>query len=337
MNCTKCNAPLQEGDLFCKACGYQHAVNEQAEKLAQAKANTKGIIVSQFRTTIFLVFTICFTAMFASFVISMFSGGIWGIFSSALSFIFMLIAMIGLWKCYAAKETTNVSDVLQQASIYDAYQRVMATVSIVLQAVACGILALVVLFAGSALSEYIGSEEGLMGGVIGAIIVVIIFGITITITALLKTVYKNRRLYFMTLSKSAETGEYKATKAPVIGSYILGGYSVLGSIFPIVIGALGSTIVKALFDVLSEVADLGAYEGELAALMSTIISALVIAGISQLVSGAYYILSALWMANVHTAEVKNNELIESAAAALAETQDRTRVAFVHYEAEAKQG
>ena len=96
MNCTKCSHPLQEGEVFCKQCGYQFAVAEQKEKIAAAKGKTKGVLAAHLHSVIFLIFTICFTVMFVTSTISMFTGGPAAIVSGILPFIFMLIAVIGI-------------------------------------------------------------------------------------------------------------------------------------------------------------------------------------------------------------------------------------------------
>ena len=113
MNCTKCSHPLQEGELFCKHCGHQFAVAEQREKIAAAKAKTKGVLAANLHSVIFLIFTICFTVMFVTTTINMFTGGVTTILSGILPFIFMLIAVIGLWKSYSVKS----ADDLHKASL----------------------------------------------------------------------------------------------------------------------------------------------------------------------------------------------------------------------------
>jgi len=141
MNCTRCNAPLEEDALYCKSCGTQHAVLEQKAKIEGITANIKGLIVTKLKSPLFLVAAILFSIMFASTISSVFSGGFAGIAGSILSFIFMLIATIGMWKGYASKTPADAASALRKASIYDAYQRVMYTISIVLTSImghACG-------------------------------------------------------------------------------------------------------------------------------------------------------------------------------------------------------
>ena len=340
MNCTKCNAVLEDGALFCETCGDQIAVNEQKAKVNRALANNKDLIVKQLKSPIFLIVSILFSVMFVGQIGSMISGGIFGIISSILPFIFMLIATIGLWKGYAAKNTEAASSALLKASIFDAYTRVMHTISIVLLYIV-GILAFVItlisgLAAGGAASEMGADEAGgalLGGGIVTAIVILVVFAIIITRVTIFKGIYAKRRAYFKLLANTAETGNYTAAKAPVVGSYILGGFDVLSAIFPIVMAISGKVIIDALFG--EFLAELGGFATIVDTILDAFIGGAIISGLSSLVSGGYLILSAVWMANVHKAEMANKAAVVAECARLEELEAATRDAMAMAERKKK--
>ena len=332
MNCTKCNSPVEEGALYCTVCGNQFAVNEQKAKVNEAYANTKNLIAKQLKTPVFLVVAILFSVIFVSQVISMISGGIFGIISGILPFIFMLIATIGLWTGYTAKDASKVSKALRQASIYDAYTRVMHTISIVLLSI-IGVLAFIFtliggLALGGAVSDAGAEDAGSSvagGGIVTAIVILVVFALIITIVSIFKGIYAKRRAYFKALAETAETGNYTAAKAPVVGSYVLGGFDVLSGIFPIVLAISGGAIINALFG--SFLAEMGELGDMVNTLIGTMLTSLAISGVGSFISGGYLILSAVWMASVHKAEVANRTLVAAECARLEELEVATKEAM----------
>lgn len=332
MNCTKCNAVIEDGALYCEACGNQIAVNEQKAKVNAAYANNKGIIVKQLKSPIFLVVAILFSVIFAGQIVSMFSGGIFGILSGILPFIFMLIATIGLWKGYAAKDPAAASSALLKASIFDAYTRVMHTISIVLLYI-LGVLSFILAIfgavaAGSAASSMGANDAGsslLGGGIVTAIVILVVFGIIITIVTIFKNIYANRRAYFKILAHTAETGNYPEVKVPVIGSYILGGFDVLSGIFPVILAISGGALIDALFGDL--LASLGGLGDVVNTILATMLVSLAISGVSSLVSGGYLVLSAVWMSLVHKAELANKDAVAIECARLEEIEAATKDAM----------
>ena len=329
MNCTKCNSPVEDGALYCPECGNQFAVDEQKAKVNQAYANTKNLIAKQLKSPIFLVVAILFSVMFASNAISMITGGIGSILGGILPFIFMLIATIGLWKAYVGKDLPKA---LRQASIYDAYTRVMHTIAIVLLTILGVLSFILLLIAGLGAKEAassLGAEEVgsnfLGGGIVAAIVVLVVFAIIITVVSIFKGIYAKRRAYFKLLSATAETGDYNAVKAPVVGSYVLGGFDVISAIFPIVIAISGKAIINALLgDALAELDGIGDIVNML---LDSFIGGAIIAGISSLISGGYLILSAVWMSMVHKAEVANKATIAAECARLEEIEAATKEAI----------
>lgn len=337
MNCTKCNATLADEAIYCAECGDQFAVNAQRAKVGEAFAKTKTILVNQTKHPIFLVVAILFSVMFASQVITMFSGGISGIFSGILPFIFMLLATIGLWKTYAAKEAAPLEASLRSASIYDAYTSVMYTIYIVLLSIFGAITAIIMLLGGKLVSDQVsdigaqaqaqtGSDMGagevadsaMSFGIVAAIVVIVVFAIAITIVALFKSIYKKRRMYFKALAETAATGKYAPAKAPVIGSYIVGGATALGAIFPFALAFAGDAIADALFaDVLLGLGDVGKTIMDLIkTMLSDATASFAVSGILSLVIGGYLVLSAVWMDMTHKAEASNRDLIKSECATL---------------------
>ncbi len=335
MNCTKCNAALADDAIFCPECGDQFAVNEQRAKVSEAFANTKNLIVKQLKTPIFLVVAILFSVVFASNTINMISGGIGGVISGLLPCIFMLIATIGLWKAYTAKETAGVNKALRQASIYDAYTSVIYTIAIVLLSILGAIMFILMLLSGSLLSgaaEGLGAEEAsdslMGGGIIAAIVVLVVFAVIITIVSIFKGIYKKRRKYFVALGETAETGKYTAVKAPVIGSYVVGGVTVISAVFPIVMAFAGRAIITSLVGpYLASMGEMGDMVNDLLdSLFAGAILSSITSGLMSLVSGGYLILSAVWMANVHKAEVANRETVKVECARLEALEVATKEA-----------
>ncbi|MBP3314580.1 MAG: zinc ribbon domain-containing protein [Clostridia bacterium] len=333
MNCTKCNSPVEDGALFCAECGDQFAVNEQKAKVNKAYEDTKNLIAKQLKSPIFLIVAILFSVTFLGQVISMLTGGISAILGGILPFIFMLIATIGLWKAYAGKD---ISKSLRQASIFDAYTRVMYTISIVLISIVGVATFVMLLVAGLSANDFasdLGEEEAggalLGGGIVAALVVLVVFAIIITVVSIFRGIYANRRAYFKLVSVTAETGEYKAVKAPVVGSYVLGGYAVLSAAFPIIMAISGKAIIEALLggaldelDGIGEMVDM---------ILNTIVGTAIISGLSNLVSGGYLILSAVWMSNVHKAETANKAVITAECARLEEIEVATKEAIIKAE------
>lgn len=336
MHCTRCNAPLEEGALYCKACGTQHAVLQQRAKVEEIAANIKGLIITKLKSPVFLVTAILFTLMFVGQIASMFTGGIGGFFGGILPFIFMLIATIGLWKGYAAKAAADASAALRKASIYDAYIRVLYTISIVLTGISAFLCIILVAAGGQLVSGLLASsglvEEGASapGGIVAIVIVAVIFIIVITVISIFRGVYAKRRAYFLTLAQTVETGSYTAPKAPVVGSYVIGGFSVLGAIPTITFATASQALLSGLIDGMA--ADLGEIGALLQTALASAMSGLVISSISSLIAGSYMILSAVWMAKVHKAEMANAAAAVAEQARLVEIEDATREAMATEEA-----
>ena len=329
MNCTKCSHPLQEGEVFCKQCGYQFAVAEQKEKIAAAKGKTKGVLAAHLHSVIFLIFTICFTVMFVTSTISMFTGDPAAIVAGILPFIFMLIAVIGLWKCYSVKSADDVHKAsLKKASIFDAYTRVMYTISIVIASIATAIIAVLLFVAGEFVSEMLGSEELASGGIITAVVFILVMAVVITFISIYRSIYANRRLFFLGLDRTAATGDYVINRAPVVGSWFIGICGVLSAIPTLTLSLAGPALITGLVNSIApELAE------AINPMIESMFSGLVVTSISGIITGAYYILSAIWMSKVHKAEVAVQVEVATETARLAEIEEATSEAVTQYEIE----
>ena len=302
MNCKQCNQPQAENELFCKNCGYQAPLEAQKAKVAQAKYSLKNIFIGHTHSVLFLIFTICFTVMTASQVINMFTGGLAGIIGGILNAIFMIIATVGLWKCYAAKDNATLVGAFSKASIFDAFQSVMYTISIVLVSIFGAIVIILTFAGGSALGSMTDSDTS--GGTFATVLVLIlVMAIIIVAITLIKKIYANRRAYFLALSKYAENGVYTPQNAPIVGSFILGGWSALGAISSFASGAL----VAALLSLLGDLGDLEF----LTSLIASLQAGAVLSGISNLVLGGYYICSAIWMKTAHEAALAGQQAVSA--------------------------
>ena len=329
MNCTKCSHPLQEGEVFCKQCGYQFAVAEQKEKIAAAKGKTKGVLAAHLHSVIFLIFTICFTVMFVTSTISMFTGGPAAIVSGILPFIFMLIAVIGLWKCYSVKSADDLHKAsLKKASIFDAYTRVMYTISIVMASIATAIIAVLLFVAGEFVAEMLGSEKLASGGIITAVVFILVMAVVITFISIYRSIYANRRLFFLGLDRTAATGDYVINRAPVVGSWFIGICGVLSAIPTLTLSLAGPALITGLVNSIApELAE------AINPMIESMFSGLVVTSISGIITGAYYILSAIWMSKVHKAEVAVQVEVATETARLAEIEEATSEAVTQYEIE----
>ena len=330
MNCNKCNATLEDDALYCSSCGDQFAANEQKEKVNEAFANTRNIISKQIKSPIFLAVAILFSVITASQIVSMLWGGFSEIFAGILPLVFMVIGVVGFWTAYTAKSYESLAGSLRKASIFDAYTRVMHTISAVLLCIA-GVLSVVLValisVLGETIAEAIGfedvSEAASDLGIVAAIVVFVVFAIIVTVVLIFRGIYAKRRRYFLALSETAETCNYTAAKAPVIGSYILGGFDVLGAIFSIGLAFSVRSVVYDMFG--SFLTEFGLMES-VDSLLSTFTSSLAISGISSIISGAYLVLSALWMFNVHKAEDANRTVLMAECARLEEIENSVRAA-----------
>ena len=332
MICKNCNASLSDEALYCPVCGDKFAEREQKERVNSAFANTKDILVKKTKSYVFLAAAILFSVILASQATNMLGGGLPGIVSGILPFIFMLMTVIGMWTSYGAKSADKLVRSLRQASMFDAYTRVIHTIYIVLFSI-LGVVAVIGSFflglAGEKIASALGADEGLIElisslGIVVAIVVLVVFAVIIAILAIFRGIYARRRKYFLELSDTAETCTYTVQKAPVVGSYVIGACDVFSAISSIGIAlAAGPTIRNTLGDALAQMG----LEGQVEALVATLTQSLTASGIGSAISGAYLILSAVWISSVHKAQVANKEEIMRCYASLEAVENATKEAI----------
>ncbi len=156
MFCKHCGHELSATDKFCAYCGQPAESAEQTENEAPKAENldfqiphveepknvSQPIVKKIASKPVFLVFSIAFTIMLASFAISVFSGSI----LSVLSLIFGIFVDIALWTLYGLSKKENESEnpaLFNKIRSYAVCQRVFAIIG----AVGIGILiALLIIF-----------------------------------------------------------------------------------------------------------------------------------------------------------------------------------------------
>lgn len=346
MNCPKCNQPLENGALYCPACGDRFASTAQKARVKYVLNNVRSIPAYKTKSPLFIISSICFTLLFLiqlipwlsdvfdqitdlpdSMLLLMISMTV-----GALPVLFMLLSVIGMWKSVAAKNGTDASGALSMASTYDAYCSVIATLFIVLFAISAGIDILFI-FAQQGENMFDSSENFIMlSSSLG--VVVFIFGTIITLTAMIKNIFSNRRSFFRSLSYASDTGKYSRESAPVVGSYILGGFLILVALFAVIAtGALADLIVELSDTIgLSDAAEM--LDISAPTFISTMFYALVgTLALQASLSGVYYILSAVWMGLVHQAQLAGVKAVNKETSTLARIDEATQSLIAQREAE----
>lgn len=339
MNCKKCNAELHEGDLFCPECMDKFAVNEQKEKVAEVSKVAKNTVLKQLNNIMFLVMAICFSVMVLPTVISTFTGLPMSILTNALELIFSIITVVGLWMGYTAKETSDLNKILRRASIYDAYTSVMCTIAIVFLAIGAAAATILSFLGGSLFSGASSSLGGnsqaqvegdaLIGGIISAIVVILVFGVIIAIVSIMKSIYKSRRKYFVALGASTVSGEYKVEKAPIVGSFVIGGLSILSAIPSFLFGLLKEIFLTPVL------ANLGEFGSFINGILDGMIGGMIFTALGSLVVGAYYIISGIWIKTTHEAQLQNGAAVAAEQAALEKLEAETEAAIREVEMQKK--
>lgn len=339
MNCKKCNAELHEGDLFCPECMDKIAVNEQKEKVAEVSKVAKNTVLKQLNNIMFLVMAICFSVMVLPTVISTFTSLPMSILTNALELIFSIITVVGLWMGYTAKETSDLNKILRRASIYDAYNSVMCTIAIVFLAIGAAAATILSFLGGSLFSGASSSLGGnsqaqvegdaMIGGIISAIVVILVFGVIIAIVSIMKSIYKSRRKYFVALGASTVSGEYKVEKAPIVGSFVIGGLNILFAIPSFLFGLLKEIF---LTPVLANLGEFGSFINEM---LDRMIEGMILIALGILVVGAYYIISGIWIKTTHEAQLQNGAAVAAEQAALEKLEAETEAAIREVEMQKK--
>ena len=299
MNCKQCNNQIDENQLVCKKCGYQGPLMEERDKLNELREREKNLVHREVRKPLFLAFTIFLSISTVASLLPILGGDFGGILSAA----FMLIATIGLWGSYLAKDNSALARALRNASFFDAYNKVIYTIYAVIDAFVFVIIAVVFFLLARSGDDSAAKMSDVL--LVAGIMSVVSGLISVAVLLLIRYVFAKRRAYFLSFSKYAQTGGYQEKKLSPVGSYIIGGVNVFGGLSSLALSALATTITALIMTVLSQLADMGDGTGELLSVARAVViaafSGLAVGGVSKLALGLYYILSAVWMSSVHNA------------------------------------
>ena len=338
MKCKKCDSPINEGELFCRTCGYKGKLEEQKIKLKQLKMKHRGIVLDKVHSPLFLVVSIFFSAMTLAKLVPIVYNDFSGFFES----VFMIIATIGLWTSFASKENDRLARSLRLSSIYDAFIRVILTICIVVGATIIA-FAVIGIFAVAGVASV---DPDFGGGIFSArelftigVAIFVVGALALIMVALFRQIYVSRRAYFIRLARFIETGEYSAAPVPVFGSYALGVAYIFFGVGAIVLSAnlvvATSYILNFIFSTFSGLGDLigmdlaggemltlsdileigntlfggSGFLSSIFSLFADYINALIggisalfaIGGFSAVISGVYFIISAVFMTSTHNA------------------------------------
>ena len=297
MKCKKCNSNIADGELICTSCGYESALMEARERLEMVKQKQRDAVLTSAKKPLPLAVAICLSVMAICNSINCVQGN----FFVAIPAVFIIIGAVGFFGAYFAKDNTALATSLVTTSIFDVYNKVVYYILAVFAAIGTlGVGALGLFFIGS------DQAESLLEIIQIALIAIVIAGLGFAALCLaLGLIHRRRRKYFLALSTYPNNLTYSYKKAPVIGSYIIGAICALfGAIFLMLAtksGAIISLISKGIGLISGVVGGAELIISALEALLVGIVGGFLFAGISQLVTGLFYILSAYWMSDTHTA------------------------------------
>ncbi len=321
MNCKNCGNPLDENKLVCQGCGYQGPLMEERERLESLREKKRTLIFDMAKKPIFLAAAI---ALSAASVISIFS-------ASLLEAIFMIISAVGLWSCYMAKDGRTISGSVRNASLFDAYNRVMFTISAVLSGLLfAGLAAL--LFAFSADGSGTLAELSSLLQIL-AVVFLVLGVVSVVINLLFRGVYKKRRLYFLEIGKFTETGIYEADRPSVAGSYVIGVITALGGLSSLGTSLLSTTVLVMVNELLSAFSsqELAELVPMIEMFLSGFFGGLALGGIAKLGLGLYYILYAVWMSSVHEQAVAFTSAIDHQNVRRLDLERRSKVEYEEWQ------
>ena len=333
MICKSCRQQIEDNALFCKHCGYKPFIEAQKERVDKAKLKVGDTVVTSAKSPLMVVSAIIYSVMLLGYVISAASGGITGILGAALSVAFMIVSLVGLWKCVGAKDRYSAANAFRRLSCYDNFNVVMATIAFVFSIIIGAIIVLAVTITTFKAGSYGYSDIGVGAWflVMGAVAVVIAY------FAVVRSLYKNRREYFLSLKYYAESGNYLVSKAPVADSIVIGAFTLTSAIGSVLVSSMLTTILYEGFAILG---DLGIGMSELSDIFDSVEGVVVgaavisvISGLSQLLLGVYYILSGVWIAKAHSVARQVNDEFNQEMTKLNALEKKTNAAISTYNAE----
>lgn len=226
MRCKKCDSHMSEGELFCHECGYQGRLEEQRAKIKMLKIKHRGIVLDKVHSPLFLILAIFMSLMTVIKVIPL----VYADFSVLLEAAFLIMATVGLWISFAAKENYRLARSLRLASVHDAFIRVIFTIVIVFGAIFLTglVIAVFAIAGGVATGREFGSGAFTSQELFTIGIAIFVIGsLGLSLISLIRRVFASRRAYFVRLARFIETGEYSANASPAISSFVFGTLAII--------------------------------------------------------------------------------------------------------------
>ena len=328
MNCKQCGNPIDENKLVCQNCGYQGPLTEEREKLEELRERKRNLVGTMVKKPIFLALAIAISVAAVIHVINLLRGDVSGLMEA----VFMGISAVGLWSCYLAKDNGALNGALRNASLYDAYNKIIYTVLAVVDIAVFGIIAVVLLIlSADKTGNPAGSPEATA---VIAVMVLIVGAISVAIKLLFRSVYKKRREYFLELGKFVESGSYTVKKPSPVGSYVIGAMSILGGLSSLGTSLLAGALTDIVMSIFSSLVP-SSEIAELLPLVETMLIAtfggLAIGAVSKLAVGLYYILSAVWMTSVHEEACAANSAIDHQNVRRLDFERRSKAEYEEWE------
>ncbi len=313
---------MEDGELICKDCGYEAPLMEAREKLAFLKNKHENSVLSSARSSLFVGSLICFVLMTVGALLNAVQGNLIGV----LPVVFMILSLVGMWKSLRAKDNSELAPTLKSASLFDAYNmvicRILAAASLIVS-IPCAIAMLVL----KDREEMSGFAELLnVGG-----IALIVFGVAAFVVCLLfSLVYTNRRKYFLALSEFAEKTVYSRTKAPTVGSWVIGIFTAIGGLGSFLGSLVSAAMLSAFASLMEKAAGMVEIPGAelilpvIDAMAGAFAAGLIFSAISQIAMGIYYITSAVWMSRAHMGIMATGSFVDHEQVRRLELERRTK-------------
>ncbi len=296
MICKHCNTPIEDGSLICNNCGFEGPLNDARAEINALYEKRSRQPAAVCRSPLFLAFTICLSIISLINAYSVMCGGVGGI----LPTVFMAISAVNLWLCYCNKDVRSIAPAIRNASLYDAFERVMQIISMVMTLVFTIVPVAIFIIAGKdAIKNSLPVDGATFDTLSGVIIfaALLIGGASALILWLISRIYMRRRRFFLALATYAETGKFDEVKLPMVSSCVIGVAIIAGGVSSLAMVTMSDTILGIIAPVMDNLSSLGEIAGILEAALATAFGGMLIDGIGKIALGAYYVLSAMWMAS----------------------------------------